>query len=310
MKKVVVALPSVGNIHGLEIIAKLRTTLKANGYLPVFYLGMSRKHATRQFTKAIKRHKDVKFAFTNKPGFGNGVITAINKGIKHENPHAVVTLPDDYIVEAGYMHKLLDRLHEHDMVTGSWDRISWRTFPVPQFLNEVGSSLLVTYANPKFVPKKTEGLMNFTGAVSRGRAVQTLAGMFAFTPQAWKRIHKELQEFKPEHIANSGIEVAISLSSLKLGLNIAHRRVPRRFEHEIPRGEAEKKHRFSRGKQFEDSIAVIKHFLERTGQKEKIAHVDAQAKRIRDRIEERAILRLGQRVIERKTKMGSVMHLK
>ncbi len=309
MKKVVVALPSVGRLSGLEIVAKLRRTLRANGYCPVFYLGMERKYVNREFQKAISKQRNIKLAFCTKQGYGNAIITAMNTGVKKEAPHAVVTLPDDYEVEAGHMHKLVEALRNRDVVVGSWDKTSWRTFPVPQFLNEIGTSLLVTYADPGFVPRNRKGLINFRDAVSKGRAIQTYTGMFAFTPNAWRRIEKDLKNFKPQHVAHSGVEVAIILSTLNQGLKLTHRRIPRRFEHAIPRGEAEARHRQSRAKQFQDAVEIIRHFLKRTGQTHKLSHVEAQAERVKQRIERRAILRSGQRVIER-GKVASLMHLK
>ncbi len=305
MKKVVVALPSVGRLTGLDIIKTLRVNLAASGYTPVFYLGMSAKDlkGNEEFKKAVAKMRDVKIAKTHRNGFGAGLMTAINQGIKKESPHLVVTLPDDYEVEARHMHKLLNALERRraEVAIGVWDKVSWRTFPVPQFLGEINASVLVTYANPTFKPRSQIGATAID-AIAAGKAFQTLTGMFAFTPVGWRKVTRAMNVFTENKalLLHSGIEPAIALSALRARAKIVQPRVPRRFEHNWPRTPEEiARYRLSRAKHFSDSARLVKEFLANTGQRRKLRGFRKYVERVEQRIAQRPIIRTGQRPIER-----------
>ena len=316
VKKVLVALPSVGRLTGLDIIETLRTNLKKRGYTPVFYLGMTSKHVegNEPFQAAVRRMTDVKIAETPLDGYGAGVMAAINQGTEKEKPHFVLCLPDDYELEARHMHKMLDPLanKKATVTIGAWDKVSWRTFPVPQYLTEIHTSVLATYANPHFRPRRSNPHVGtaIIDALAQKKAFQTYTGMFAFTPKSWGNVHSTLKQLFQRHkntILQPPIEPAILLAALKCGEKVAQPKIPRRFEHPIPRtAEEVARHRLTRGKQFREAAEVIVEFLENTGQKSKIPHALDYVQRVMPRIEKRDVLRKGQRPIERGRTMSAM----
>src|SRR3989338_5935747 len=103
--KVLVALPSVGRLIGINVVNSLRETLARHGHTPVFYFGINRQDATQEFKREAAKHLDVRLALVAKRGQGTGTLAAIKMGLR-EKPDAILTLPDDYELEAKHMHKL------------------------------------------------------------------------------------------------------------------------------------------------------------------------------------------------------------
>ncbi len=292
---VAVAIPTIGRETIAQIMTNVQADLASHGFQPRFFIGTTREGEKAHALIADEmRSFDVKYAYARQGTLGATTMAAVNAAAK-ENPFAILVTDDDYMHESKHGSRLIEHVQNgKDAVFGAWDRDSMKTFPIPQMLNERGTSNLVMFANPAFHPQTYKVGATPVTAFARGQRFEAYTGFYAFTPRAWKRMKRGLALFQENKhlVKGAGMQVAIALASLHQNLKVSLCPIPRRFEHPIPVTlEESNHHRQTRLLQFDHATRIVQEFLHRTGQSEKIEPVEEYAQRMRQRIREAPIRR-------------------
>ncbi|MCX6767231.1 MAG: hypothetical protein NTY90_00665, partial [Candidatus Micrarchaeota archaeon] len=223
------------------------------------------------------------------PGFGSAVLEGIRKGLRAEKPDYVMTMFADYQMESRHLGGVIKPLASGaaDFVSSAWKHghATALEYPLPQYLNETRVSAAVTYANPHFKPRNLNPYAAVPQALGEGRAFQVFSGVFGFPAKAWPVLEKQLAAFggASGHVNSWGLEPALMLSALNARLRVSNAFFSRGYEHPFPTDR--KKFVRSRLQQFDSGMAVVKHFLAATGQREKLSALEPVISQERKRIE-------------------------
>ncbi len=295
-QKVLVVIPTAGSADDVERIKmsidKMGASLHYIGLEPVFHIAHVSGIKAKLQRALLGVNENVTFYRRSGKGFGEAIIAAINDGVSRHSPDFVMTGFADYLNESSYAGNLVKPLlyREADFTTGAWQdrRATALEVPLPQYLNETRVSAAVTYANPSFKPSKTSLAPHaaVNEAVQSGKGLQTFAGFLAFRAEHWPKLQRELNSTlrgARKHVHGWGIEPALLLSALNSGLRVANAPFKRGYEHKFPVD----REKFIAGRlmQFDDGMAVVRHFLQSTRQKEKLKHFDAALPIEREKIQ-------------------------
>jgi hypothetical protein len=228
---------------------------------------------------------------------GKSMIRGFSYFAKKTEVDVMTMLPDDFDEEAKGVYSTIKPVVEGkaEFVTGSWryhpptKNDGGKTFPEPQYHNEINTTRLATIVNPELqlAPNERTLSIALSKAEKEGKLMHTYTGLLSMRRNQWPSIKRSLDHVfgDQEHIIdNFAIEYGLLLSAMHAKKKIAVVPSRRRYEHEQPSPQnivEIRKHRLS---QFNMAARLTRHFLEKTGQQSKRSLVQNVSKHTRARI--------------------------
>ncbi len=274
---VAVVVPTTGEFPQItDAIRNAGKALKSKGVKPLFIVSSNKKLSGERIKAIQGLGEEVNFLVIENGRIGNQMIAGFDFAVNKSD--VITMLPDDFVFEAQGIYSTVKPVlnGRYEFVNSCWhykDSRFAKSFPEPQYLNEVTVSRLVTLANPAFHPRDLRLMPALRQAEKEGKLFQTYTGLLSLKSSEWSKVKQAMQtvlQGKEEEINVWAFEIALMLSAFHARKKVGAVPAKRLFEHEWPSEQSIQALRDKRLLQFRVATEVIKTFLERTNQAHKI----------------------------------------